>query len=891
MKEKLVLIDGHSILNRAFYGVPDLTNSQGLHTNAVYGFLNILFKILEEEKPDFLAVAFDVKAPTFRHEIYKEYKGTRKPMPKELHEQVPVMKEVLSAMGIRTLEQPGLEADDILGTLAKRAQKEGVDVALVSGDRDLLQIATDQIKIRIPKTKGARTEVEDYYAADVEARYGVTPQGFIDLKALMGDASDNIPGVPKVGEKTAAELMKQFGSLDGIYAHVEEVTKKAVRESLIANKDLAYLSRTLAAINVDSPLDFSLEEARIGNLFTPQAYEIFRKLEFKNMLSRFEDPADAKKEDSERIRLVDSAREAEDIFRKVKEAQACGFMLLEDEKDGGPAALALCTCPDEAFVFAAGEKLPAEFLNRLAADLYQSRVALSAFGIKKIYEALLCEGENTGRQEGCGTKGLFDVLIAAYLLNPLKNDYAIEDVSGEYLGRMIPGRKQLFEKLSWKEAMAQKPEAFLSYAGRAASVCLQAREVLTQKLEQTGMLSLFETIEMPLSRVLYEMEKEGVLVRKEELKNYGDALVDRIGELEKAIHEAAGCEFNINSPKQLGEVLFEKMGLKGGKKTKTGYSTAADILEKLAPDHPIVADVLEYRGLTKLKSTYADGLADYIGPDGRIHTSFNQTITATGRISSTEPNLQNIPMRTQLGRLIRRVFVPREGWLFTDADYSQIELRVLAHLSGDRQLIEAYQSDADIHRITASKVFHTPFEEVTDLQRRNAKAVNFGIVYGISSFGLSQDLSITRKEAADYIEQYFQTYPDVKKFLDRQVQEAKEKGYTTTLFGRRRPVPELNSSNFMQRSFGERVAMNSPIQGTAADIIKIAMIRVWEALRKEGLSSRLILQIHDELLIETKESEAERVRQILETPMKGAADLSVSLEVDLHTGKNWYDAK
>ena len=891
MKEKLVLIDGHSILNRAFYGVPDLTNSQGLHTNAVYGFLNILFKILEEEKPDFLAVAFDVKAPTFRHEIYKEYKGTRKPMPKELHEQVPVMKEVLSAMGIRTLEQPGLEADDILGTLAKRAQKEGVDVALVSGDRDLLQIATDQIKIRIPKTKGARTEVEDYYAADVEARYGVTPQGFIDLKALMGDASDNIPGVPKVGEKTAAELMKQFGSLDGIYAHVEEVNKKAVRESLIANKALAYLSRTLAAINVDSPLDFSLEEARIGNLFTPQAYEIFRKLEFKNMLSRFEDPADAKKEDSERIRLVDSAREAEDIFRKVKEAQACGFMLLEDEKDGGPAALALCTCPDEAFVFAAGEKLPAEFLNRLAADLYQSRVALSAFGIKKIYEALLCEGENTGRQEGCGTKGLFDVLIAAYLLNPLKNDYAIEDVSGEYLGRMIPGRKQLFEKLSWKEAMAQKPEAFLSYAGRAASVCLRAREVLTQKLEQTGMLSLFETIEMPLSRVLYEMEKEGVLVRKEELKNYGDALVDRIGELEKAIHEAAGCEFNINSPKQLGEVLFEKMGLKGGKKTKTGYSTAADILEKLAPDHPIVADVLEYRGLTKLKSTYADGLADYIGPDGRIHTSFNQTITATGRISSTEPNLQNIPMRTQLGRLIRRVFVPREGWLFTDADYSQIELRVLAHLSGDRQLIEAYQSDADIHRITASKVFHTPFEEVTDLQRRNAKAVNFGIVYGISSFGLSQDLSITRKEAADYIEQYFQTYPDVKKFLDRQVQEAKEKGYTTTLFGRRRPVPELNSSNFMQRSFGERVAMNSPIQGTAADIIKIAMIRVWEALRKEGLSSRLILQIHDELLIETKESEAERVRQILETQMKGAADLAVSLEVDLHTGKNWYDAK
>lgn len=494
-------------------------------------------------------------------------------------------------------------------------------------------------------------------------------------------------------------------------------------------------------------------------------------------------------------------------------------------------------------------------------------------------------------QDSCGTKTLFDVLIAAYLLNPLKNDYEPEDIAKEQLDRMIRTRKQLFEKLSLKEAYAHRPEEFYEYAGTLAYVCYAAVPVLSQKLEEAGMQKLFDEIEMPVSRVLYEMEKEGVLVRRQELQAYGDALVDRINELETKIHEAAGCEFNINSPKQLGEILFEKMGLKGGKKTKTGYSTAADILEKLAADNPIVADILEYRGLTKLKSTYADGLADYIEEDGRIHTSFNQTITATGRISSTEPNLQNIPMRTELGRLIRKVFVPKDDYLFTDADYSQIELRVLAHISGDEQLIEAYKSDADIHRITASKVFHTPFEEVTDLQRRNAKAVNFGIVYGISSFGLSQDLSITRKEAATYIEQYFATYPQVKTFLDKQVEDAKQNGYVTTLYGRRRPIPELKSSNFMQRSFGERVAMNSPIQGTAADIMKLAMIHVWEELHRRKLNSRLSLQIHDELLIETDRAEATEVAELLKDKMKHAAELSVSLEVDLHTGENWYDAK
>lgn len=899
MSEKLVLIDGHSILNRAFYGVPDLSNAQGLHTNAVYGFLNILFKLLDEEKPDYLTVAFDVKAPTFRHEIFKEYKGTRKPMPQELREQVPVLKDVLHAMGIKTMEQAGLEADDILGTLAKRAEKKGMDVSLVSGDRDLLQIATDKIKIRIPKTKGTRTEVEDYYASDVQEKYGVTPVGFIELKALMGDTADNIPGVPKVGEKTATELLKQFSTLDNLYEHVDKVTKKAVRESLIANKDLAYLSLTLATIDINSPVELDWEEARIKELFTPEAYELFARLEFKNMLGRFEHTAAGGNGLTEKIRMTSEFGEAQSVFDRAGQAERCGFFILTDTDEKELCALALCFGEEEISVLRAEGFVTAQWLCGQLSGLYKKGVRLSTFHMKKAYGALLSGGERELTAEAgtasdsvrCGTETLFDVLIAAYLLNPLKNDYEPEDVANEYLGISLQSRKQMFDKMRLTDAVTQKPEAFAEYAGSIAYVCFAAQEKLEERLLTEGMKSLFEEIEMPLSRVLYEMEKEGIAVRRDELQSYGDALTGRIRELEQSIHEKAGCEFNINSPKQLGEVLFEKMGLKGGKKTKTGYSTAADILEKLAPDNPIVEEILEYRGLTKLKSTYADGLADYIGEDGRIHTSFNQTITATGRISSTEPNLQNIPMRTELGRLIRKVFVPKDGYVFTDADYSQIELRVLAHISGDEQLIEAYRSDADIHRITASKVFHTPFEEVTDLQRRNAKAVNFGIVYGISSFGLSQDLSITRKEASEYIEQYFATYPKVKEFLDGQVEKAKETGYVTTIYGRKRPIPELKSSNFMQRSFGERVAMNSPIQGTAADIMKIAMIHVWEELRERKLSSRLILQIHDELLIETKREEAEEVARLLEEEMKKAAKLEVSLEADVHTGENWYDAK
>lgn len=892
MSEKLVLIDGHSILNRAFYGVPDLSNAEGLHTNAIYGFLNIMLKILEEENPGYLAVAFDVHAPTFRHELYAEYKGTRKPMPEELRQQVPVMKEVLAAMGICTVEQAGLEADDILGTLAKRGERDGMEVALVSGDRDLLQIAGEHIRIRIPKTKGGRTEIEDYYAKDVLAAWQVTPEQFVDLKALMGDSSDNIPGVPKVGPKTAQELMTRFGSLDNIYAHLDEVTKKSIKESLSANRDLAELSRTLARINTQAELSVTWDDMKLGEMFTPEAYTLFQKLEFKNMLGRFQEQPSTDEGRKENYRISGARAEAEAAFGRARQERRAAFLVLEDGNEAagtasnrydgsGFTALAFAAGDEEIRIFTRSEEITADYVRSSLSALAEEGVRLATFQIKFQY----------GYLQGMETDGLFDVLIAAYLLNPLKNDYSIADIAHEHLDLTIKEKSLLLGKSSWQEALIEKPEEFLEYAGDAVHAIWKSWPVLEEKLKQADMEKLFAEIEMPLTRVLHDMEMEGIRANPQALKDYGDALVERIGELEKSIHEKAGEAFNINSPKQLGEILFGKMKLPGGKKTKTGYSTAADVLEKLAEEHPIASEILEYRGLAKLKSTYADGLLPCIGPDGRIHTTLNQTITATGRISSTEPNLQNIPMRMELGRLIRRAFIPKEDYLFTDADYSQIELRVLAHMSGDEQLIEAYRMDADIHRITASKVFHTPFEEVTDLQRRNAKAVNFGIVYGISSFGLSQDLSISRKEASEYIEEYFKTYPGVKAFLDREVASAKEKGYSVTLFERRRPVPELKSSNFMQRSFGERVAMNAPIQGTAADIIKIAMIRVWRRLAKENLKSRLILQIHDELLIETAPGEEEEVARILTEEMKAAASLSVTLETDLHTGTDWYEAK
>lgn len=895
MSEKLVLIDGHSILNRAFYGMPDLTNSAGLHTNAVYGFLNIMFKILEEEKPDYLVVAFDMKAPTFRHAIYQEYKGTRKPAPSEFREQVPVIKELLQAMDIKIVMQEGLEADDILGTLARRAEAAGNEVSLVSGDRDLLQIATDKIKIRIPKTRGGKTEIRDYHTQDVIDEYQVTPAGIIELKALMGDSSDNIPGVPKVGEKTATELIVTYGTIENLKEHIQEISKKSIRESLETNFELAELSKVLATIDVAADIECDLEEARIRNMYTQDAYTLMKQLEFKNLLSRFDHDNMVQNTQTSAFRLITDLNEAERIFTAAAQAACVGFQLIGEDDILG---LSLAYSETDIYLIEVQGFISAGYLcdqmNLLLRNAKET--AFAVFDLKRCLPYLLHHNENPWEAEDTSISHelvgkCFDTSIAAYLLNPLKNDYENEDIANEHLALIIPNRTQAFGKQSLREAASAEPMKYLEYACYDAYVSYKSYAVLREKLEQSNMLTLFETIEMPLVLCLHDMEADGIMVRPEELKQYGRELGAHIEKLEQTIHEQAGEDFNINSPKQLGEILFEKLQIPGGKKTKTGYSTAADVLEKLAPDYPFVADILEYRGLAKLKSTYADGLANYIDETNRIHSHFNQTITATGRISSTEPNLQNIPIRLEQGRLIRKVFVPKEGCVFIDADYSQIELRILAHMSGDRKLIAAYGQDEDIHRITASEVFHVPMDEVTSLQRRNAKAVNFGIVYGISSFGLSQGLSISRKEAKEYIDRYFETYPQVKAFLEKLVEDSKKNGYVTTLFGRRRPVPELQSTNFMQRSFGERVAMNAPIQGTAADIIKIAMIRVHDRLEEEKLQSRLLLQVHDELLIEAYEDEVERVEAILSEEMRAAAVLAVNLEIDMHTGSNWYEAK
>ena len=896
--EKLVLIDGHSILNRAFYGMPDLTNAEGRHTGAVYGFLNMLFHFLEEEKPDYLAVAFDVHAPTFRHEAYSAYKGTRKEMPAELREQVPLIKEVLTAMGVRIYEQAGLEADDILGTLAKKAEAAGMEVSLFSGDRDLLQIADEKIQVRVPKTIRGQTTIENYHTQDVVDKYGVTPRQFIDVKALMGDSSDNVPGVPGVGEKTATQLIRDYGSVEGVYSHLDEIKKAALKKNLTENKDLAELSLFLVTIKTDCEPELDKEEARLGNLFTKEAFELYTALGFRNFLSKFD--ADAGKESGEDDAYeVVFERRSFDALKELlgKEEKIALLPVFDKPLPGEEARLigAAVAWKDGArfirILEAEKNGVTHEMFAGWMTEVRQSGQTLVTFDVKSQYPFWGID-RNSEFKDGIRLGGVRDLLILAYLCNPLKSDYEPEDVAQEYLQRGRTGRKELLGKSTFAEAIVARQEEVMQYAVRTARDLFDASEPVWERLGALGMKQLYEETELPLSYILYDMQRIGIRIDPAALRTYGDELVGRIEELDRKIHEEAGDpDFNIASPKQLGEILFGKMGMPGGKKTKTGYSTSADVLEKLAPDYPIVSDILEYRGLTKLKSTYADGLTAFIAPDLRIHTTFNQTVTATGRISSNEPNLQNIPMRTELGKRIRKCFLPREGFSFSDADYSQIELRILAHMSADEELIDAYRHSEDIHSITASKVFHTPLAEVTPLQRRNAKAVNFGIVYGISSFGLSQDLSISRKEAADYIDAYFATYPQVKIFLDGLVSGAKEKGYTETAFGRKRPVPELKSGNFMQRQFGERVAMNAPIQGTAADIMKFAMIRVFERLRREGLRSEMILQIHDELLIETAPGEEEAVTRILEEEMKGAADLRVSLEVDVEHGSDWYGTK
>ena len=909
MNKKLVLIDGHSILNRAFFGLPDLTNSEGLHTNAVYGFLNILFKILEEEKPDYLTVAFDVHAPTFRHKMFDAYKGTRSPMDDALRQQVPLMKEMLTAMGVRIVEMEGYEADDILGTIAGMGEREGMDVSVVSGDRDLLQLATDHVKIRIPKTKKTGTEIEDYLAADVKARYMVTPKEFIDVKALMGDTADNIPGVPGIGEKTATALIEKYGNIEAAHEDAANVKPPRASKNIVEFWDQAVLSKELATIITDVPIAYDFAEAKLDGvqeLYTEDAYLLCKRLEFKNLLGRFEVDA-PKNQAQEHFKIVRKKSEAEKIWKKAgnnpigyfiipyatgkdgKQEQDGQMCLFAEAPKNAFAGMAVAFSEEDICLFVTGDELTSEelidqLINKregklIAADLKPDLRFFPDEAIADAWEHYLAF------RARC-----FDRTVAAYLLNPLKGAYPYDDIAKDYLGLMVPTKTDYLGKNEAAIVLAEDEQAAMNYACYEAYIAWKSYPVLKEALQQHEMETLFNEIEMPLVFVLSDMEREGICIDADALKEYGTKLAGSIEEYEQKIYEEAGEEFNINSPKQLGVILFEKLQLPNGKKTKTGYSTAADVLDKLAPDYPIVADILEYRKLSKLKSTYADGLANFIDETGRIHTSFNQTITATGRLSSTDPNLQNIPIRMELGKMIRKVFHPMEGDLFVDSDYSQIELRLLAHISGDEGLIEAFRENQDIHRSTASKVFGVAFDDVTDLQRRNAKAVNFGIVYGISAFGLSQDLNIPQKEAQGFIDSYFATYPKIKEFLDQTVAQAKECGFTRTLFGRIRPIPELSSSNFMQRQFGERVAMNAPIQGTAADIIKIAMIRVHDRLIREGYKSRLILQVHDELLIETAESEKDAVIALLEEEMRQAADLKVELAVGTECGYNWYDA-
>ncbi len=882
--KKLVLIDGHSILNRAFYGVPDLTNSEGLHTNAVYGFLNIMFKILDEEKPDYLSVAFDLKAPTFRHKLFADYKGTRKPMPEELREQVPLIKEALRAMNIVIMEKEGYEADDILGTVAKRAEKEGILVSIVSGDRDLLQLATDVIKIRIPKTKKGTTEIENYNTQDVIDTYGVTPLEFIDMKALMGDTSDNIPGVPGIGEKTAGSIIAKFHSIEEAYAHIDEVTPNKARTNLNEFYEQAQLSKTLATIDVNAPIEYDFSKAVIDDMFTKEAYQLFKRLEFKSIISRFDTQTEEYGSEIEKsFKELNDFSKAEEFFLEAEKCTKAGVFFVPGKNK---ELMGVAVCINDAgavYIPVEGFITSGYLFERVHSMIKKIKAADGITAFINLKEQL--DYVSLSEQDK-----VVDVALMAYLLNPLKDTYYYDDIARDFLGQIVKSKADILGKADYAKALTDNREGHVNTVCYNAYVAYMSYEGLLGAIKEQKMDWLYENIELPLVFALKEMENNGIRVDKEALISYGDMLKERIALIEKEIHELAGVDFNINSPKQLGEILFEKMGIKGGKKTKTGYSTAADVLEKLAPDYPIVDKILEYRTLTKLNSTYADGLLAFIGEDGRIHGKFNQTITATGRISRTEPNLQNIPERMELGRQIRKVFIPKEDYVFVDSDYSQIELRILAHMSGDEQLIEGYKSDADIHRITASQVFNTPLNEVTKEQRSNAKAVNFGIVYGISSFGLSQDLSISKKEAQGYIEQYFKTYPRVKEFIDGLVSDAKKTGYAVTIFGRRRPIPELGSNNFMQRQFGERAAMNSPIQGTAADIIKLAMIGVYRELTKRELKSKLILQVHDELLIEAHKDEVGLVKQILEEQMKNAAELRVPLVVDTNEGINWLEA-
>ncbi|MEA4972304.1 MAG: DNA polymerase I [Candidatus Metalachnospira sp.] len=876
---KLLMIDGNSIVNRAFYGVPLLTDSQGRYTNGVYGFMNIFFKLFDEEKPDYVGVAFDVHSPTFRHEMFSDYKGTRKGMPEELRGQMPILKEVLNAMNITCFEMAGYEADDILGTMAKIAEDKGMKAIVVSGDRDLLQVCSENIKVRIPKTIKGKTEVEDYGPAEVEEKYGVTPREFIEVKALMGDPGDNVPGVPNIGEKTAVKIIQQYGDIENAIVNAADIKPKKASENIAEYAEQARLSRKLVEIDLNVPVEYDFNKMDSNKDYSYEAYSLFKQLGFKSMLNRVKSETNEKKTD---VLLLKGRDDLHNFINKLKGISAYSI-LCEGDKLAGIAF----ACSDV--------NAWAEVNSCLSEDELIDELKIY-FGLDKYPKIALDSKSDMAflRKIGCEYNGLqFDTSIAAYILNPMSSTYHYDDISGEYLGEEIKSEEEILGKGKSRRSIFElSDDEKQCIAVKRAEVAFLSQPVIDEKLSENGQHSLYYDIELPLIFVLADMEKEGIRVDRSALEVYQKGLEKSIDEVTAEIYALAGEEFNINSPKQLGVILFEKLGLKGGKKTKTGYSTAAEVLESLMADNPVVEKILYFRQLTKLKSTYADGLLAVMDKKTeRIYSTFNQTITATGRISSTEPNLQNIPVRLELGRELRKVFIPKDGYLFVDADYSQIELRVLAHMADDKTLINAFKEGQDIHRLTASQVFNAAFDEVTSKQRSDAKTVNFGIIYGMGAFSLSKDLGITKKKAEEYISGYFAKYPNIKVYMDNTVTEASEKGYVTTIYGRRRPVPEINSGNFNQRAFGERVAMNMPIQGSAADIIKIAMINVYRRLKDEGLKSKLILQVHDELLIETAEEELNKVTEIIKKEMENAASLSVPLDVDVHSGKSWYEAK
>ena len=849
--KKLMILDGNSVVNRAFYGVRPLNAPDGTPTNAVYGFLAILQKLFEGEAPDSLCVAFDLPAPTFRHEMYEGYKAQRKPMPEELAVQMPLLKETLDAMHIRRLEAAGWEADDVLGAVSAICEKSGWACEIVTGDKDSFQLITETTSVLHVKSRMGQTETILYDRARFEEEYGFAPPLMVDLKALMGDASDNIPGVPGIGEKTALDLVRRYGRVADIYAGLDGLDiKDSVRKKLAAGRESAEMSYTLATISREAPVELKPEDAAWSRDFGPELYAVLDRLGFRRFIEKWGlAPAPEAVQGAESRAMPElSALTAQEAEARIRAAETLGLALPGDDLD----SLSLC---DGEAIFTLNWGELGEDYNRLLRLVFSPEVKKSAHGVKDLMGLALAEG--------LGTEGfVFDTELAAYVLDPTESGYDLGKLTKRYLG-------------------AELPEA------RAA---LELMAPMRAKLAENGAEKLYFDIELPLCQVLAEMERAGFLVDRKALADFGESLTAGIDALQRGIWELAGHEFNINSPKQLGEVLFDELMLPAGKKTKTGWSTNADILEKLIGKHPIIGDILEYRMLTKLKSTYADGLLKVISTDGRIHTNFRMTVTATGRLSSTEPNLQNIPVRRELGAQIRRMFVAAPGCVLVDADYSQIELRLLAHISGDETMQNAFKSGEDIHAVTASQVFGLPLAEVTPAQRSSAKAVNFGIVYGISAFSLAQDIKVSPAEARAYIDAYMQKYHGVREYMDRVIAEAKERGYVETLFGRRRPVPELKASNFNTRSFGERVARNMPIQGTAADIIKLAMVNVRRRLRAEGLEARLILQVHDELIAECPEREAERVAALLEEEMERAVTLSVPLTAEAHSGHSWAEA-